>query len=337
MRHSIALVLVIAAVAACGKSSKTPGGDDDDGMPDASGPLGTPAFSIVTPDITLTPGEEVTYCYYFHTTNTTDIAVNKWTSLMNVGSHHLILFLGGDAHADGLDTTNSCGLGTGGSIQNSPVWVYASQVVGSEQELDLPADDGNGKPLAEKIPANSEAALQMHYLNSSDNTETAHDELAAYALPSGAAYTETDAYITYNQDINIPANATNVTVTASCPVPSGVKFWEMSTHSHKQSVTTTVSDGSSAIVQSSDWEHPTVQIWGTTPFYTFTNSNLTWSCNYNNNAPPPYEPNGTSNADTTVVAGPSAATNEMCMAVGYFFPATGPEFHLEYGGTCLGL
>ncbi|HTR50825.1 MAG TPA: hypothetical protein VMJ10_08975 [Kofleriaceae bacterium] len=322
--------------AACGKDSGTgAGGGGGGGGPDAND-LGTPAFMTQSPDIMLAPGQELTYCWWFHTSNTSDVVINKWVSHMTNG-HHLILFTGGNEHADGLDTTNSCGLGTSGVSQNQPIWVYASQQ--ADQEEDLPPDDGSGKPLGQKIAANTEAAIQMHYLNSGDNTVVAHDELEAYALPSGADFTETDAYITYNNAISIPPNSMNTLITASCNLPTGVKFWTLSTHSHKQSVETKIYDGSGMILDSADWEHPTIMNW-TTPstFYSFTNSQLTWSCNYDNDAPPPYEdstPPGTSNADRTITAGPSAATNEMCMAVGYFFPATGPFFGLNTAqGSC---
>jgi hypothetical protein len=55
---------------------------------------------------------------------------------------------------------------------------------------------------------------------------------------------------------------------------------------------------------------------------------LTWTCTYDNTG---------SNKGMTVVAGPSALTNEMCMATGYFFPATGPKFGYVKGGTCYSL
>ncbi len=311
MRSSLALV-IFASLAACGGKG-TGGGGGGGGMPDAS-TLGTPAFDIISPDIMLMPGQEVTYCYYFHTPNTATLAVDKWVSDMTPGSHHMILFTGGPAHADGLDTTNSCGLGT--SAQNPAVWVYASQV--PHQEQDLPADDGGGKPLAQAIAPNTQGAFQMHYLNTTDNALTAHVELKAYALAAGAAFTETDAFITYNNSISIPPGATNVTASATCAVPTQ-KFWTISTHDHKQGIHTDVMDGASVVFQSTDWEHPGAQLWNTSPFYTFSGGKLTWECTYDNTG---------SNSSITVVSGPSAQTNEMCMAVGYFFPATGPKFCL---------
>ena len=315
MRISIALVLC-AALAACGSSSG-PSNPGPDGSMMGSG---SAAIDQTSSDITLMPGQEVTYCWYFHTTNTSPVVINKWVSDMTPGSHHLILFTGGPAHADGLDMTNSCGLGT--SATNPAVWVYASQI--PHQEMDLPADDGTGKPLGQVIKPNTQGAIQMHYLNASDTTITAHVHLQGFAMPAGAAYTETDAYITYNQDISIPPGATNFKVSATCALPANAKFWTVSTHEHKQGIGAEVLDGTTQVFAATDWEHPGSKDWMTSPFYTFASPSLSWDCTYNNTG---------SNAANTVVAGPSAATNEMCMAVGYFFipstGSTGPFFGLN--------
>ena len=96
------------------------------------------------------------------------------------------------------------------------------------------------------------------------------------ALPAGTSYTETEAYVTYNNDIRIPPNATNFVVTGSCPVPA-LKFWTMSTHSHKQSVGTAVMDGSSMIFSSKDWQHPGAQNWSAPSFYSFTGGGDNWA------------------------------------------------------------
>ena len=41
---------------------------------------------------------------------------------------------------------------------------------------------------------------------------------------------------------------------------------------------------------------------------------MTWDCVYDNTG---------TNADSTIYAGQSARTNEMCMATGYYFPVIG--------------
>jgi hypothetical protein len=325
MRSTLAFAL-LTVLGACGGSSNpmmmmgSPDADMGSGG-------GTPAISVTSADAMLMPGDQITYCYYFHTNNTTEALVNKWESHMTAGSHHAILFLnpsGAGQKPDGtLDPSGSCG---GGGLGGAPVWTYATQT--PDQVENIPADDGTGTPLAQKIAPNTPAVLQLHYLNASDQPLTAHIDLKAYALPAGTKFTQTDAYVTYNNDISIPPNAQGVKVTASCSLPSNVKFWTVSTHSHKQSVATEIDDGTTPIFQATDWEHPGSHDFAGPTFYSFTNNKLTWSCTYDNTG---------DNKGMTVVAGPSASTNEMCMATGYFFPSTGPKFEVVSGGQCFGL
>jgi hypothetical protein len=47
---------------ACG--SPNPGGDDDGVTPDSGDPPPTDGFRIVSPDVDIQPGQEITYCYY---------------------------------------------------------------------------------------------------------------------------------------------------------------------------------------------------------------------------------------------------------------------------------
>jgi hypothetical protein len=314
MRYSILASFLV--IAAC---HKDPGTGDDTITPDAPGTIDNAAFSVQSTDVVLTAGQEVTYCYYFHTPNTAPIAVNKWVSDMTPGSHHMIFFTGGPAHADGLDMSNSCGLGS--STTNVSQWVFASQTPHTEELL--PPDDGAGKPLAQVIQPNTLGAFQMHYLNATDGPLTVHVKLSAYALADATSYTRTDAYITYNNVISIPPGATNVAVTASCDAPPG-KFWLLSTHAHKQAIKTEVLDGSSSLFSSTEWEHPGAKEWDATPFYTMAANKVTWTCTYDNTG---------DNSGHTIVAGPSAQTNEMCMATGYYFPSTAPKICLNYAAN----
>jgi hypothetical protein len=239
---------------------------------------------------------------------------------MTPGSHHMILFIGGPEHADGIDPNNTCGNGTGAQ-GNQPNWTFASQ--SPHLEENLPADDGAGKPLAQLIQPNTVAAFQMHYLNATDNPLSAHVTLSAFKLDDAVAYTRTDAYVTYQYQISIPAGATNVTVPGSCPVPAGAKFWTVSTHAHKQAIETKVEDGASMLFDSNDWEHPGSKDWMAAPFYTFSGK-MNWACTYNNTG---------DNAGHDIQQGTSAATDEMCMATGYYFPATKAQFCVAFGAN----
>jgi len=78
------------------------------------------------------------------------------------------------------------------------------------------------------------------------------------------------------------------------------------------------------VFSSTDWEHPGGMLWSGSPFYNVSRAaKMTYECTYNNTG---------SNAGSTVVTGPSAQTNEMCMGTGYYFPATKPLICLNASG-----
>lgn len=333
MRTSLACVLLSSSLVACGSSGNGPIGDDDvpaDSNPDLPPPPDR-GFRVVSPDITIEPGQEITYCYYFRTPNTEKLAIKQWKSDMTPGSHHMIMYTTqSDAQPVGTVSSQDCGLGTGGSL-NIPAWTYSAQT--PTAEISFPTDDGAGKPLAQEIAPNTPAFFQMHYLNATDQPIQAHVTLDAYALEASASYTQTSPFITFAGDLSIPPGATNFVEARGATPAAGTKFWMMSTHSHKQSVKTRVLDGTTEVFTSTDWEHPGASTFMTpTEFYTFQTGKLTYECTYDNTG---------SNANRTVKTGDSAEFDEMCMASGYAFPAATARFC--YGtkgnanGTCFSL
>lgn len=318
MRRLFALALV-SSLAACGGSSSSSdvdaAGGSGSGSPDAA-ITASNGFSVVTPDITIMPGQEITYCYYFHTANTSDVVVKNWQSTLAEGSHHLILyFQKSNSQPDGtLDPSGNCGGASGTDVS---VWTYSSSQ--ATQQTALPADDGNGKPVGMLVPAGQAAVMQLHYINSTEQPIIAHASVLANGYAPGTAYTAAAAYVSYNNDIHIKPNSA-ATVSATCTTPPGAKFFTMSTHSHKQMTKDTVSDSTGVFLTTTDWEHPTIMSWTDAPFYAFSGNSFTYSCEYQSMSSQPID------------SGPSAATNEMCMAVGYFFPATAPQICFTTGG-----
>jgi hypothetical protein len=308
MRLSLAALPVGLALVACGSD----GGASPDAGGDVDAPTVTPTgFKITSPDVTINPGDEVTYCYYFKTPNTEDVVVRKWASTMTPGSHHMIMYTTATAtQPAGTITQNGCG---GFSVSNVPSWTYATQT--PTAELALPDDDGAGLPLGQLIPAGTNGYFEMHYLNTQDVPIQAHVEVTAEALEAGAPYTKTAAFVTYNNDISIDPGATGDLESMSCATPAGAKFWTMSTHAHKQAVKTEVKDGAEVVFSADDWEHPGSKNWMEAPFYSFASGSITYECTYDNIG---------DNKNRTVTSGPSAEINEMCMATGYYFPATKP-------------
>jgi hypothetical protein len=105
-------------------------------------------------------------------------------------------------------------------------------------------------------------------------------------------------------------------------VPPAVKFWWLSTRTHKFATEAKISDIGADLVVSSDWEHPATQVYSA-PFHTFSSgpgSGLTYRCTYSN---PTFGP---------ITEGDSEVTDEACYGIGYFFPATHPAICLDSSG-----
>ncbi len=291
-----------------GSGSGSGSGSGDDLMPPARG------FQLVSPEITINAGQEITYCWYFKTPNTELLSIKHWVSKMTGGSHHMIMFFTPQlGMPEGTVSSSQCG--AGGATTNIPSWIYAAQ--NTDADMALPADDGTGKPLGMDVAPGQAGYIQMHYYNTTDEAIKAHVTINAEAHDAGVTATKTAAYVTFNGSISIPEAMNGVpgtaTATNTCPIPSTSKVWLMSTHAHKQAVHTEVRDGdpssTNIVFQSNDWEHPGAKAWMTSPFYTFTSGKLTYECEYVN--PNTYP----------IKTGDSAATDEMCMASGYIFPA----------------
>lgn len=308
MRRALALVLLV------GCSS-----DSSEEMPEEQ----TLAFEVTSTPFTLQPGEETTKCFYFTTPNTESVAVQRWVSDMTPGSHHMIMFrtFDGQQPPDGT-IDESCG--------GVAVPVYGTQI--PHEELQFPTNDGNGRPIAQLVPARAPHFFQMHYFNSTDAPLTTQVSIKAYALPKevtdALAYTRTEIFATYHAGIRIPPGATNHVVKATCDLPSNIvdgKFFSLSTHAHKQAIATRIAEGGNTVFTSNDWEHPGNATFAAPAFYQFTSGKMTWECTYNNTG---------DNAGRTITDGDSAKTDEMCMATGYFFPALTPTGCFSDGVTC---
>ena len=277
------------------------------------GPSTCPGFRIETPPVTVLGGEEATWCYYFHTPNSAAMGIRKWKSTMTPGTHHMIAYTTYDAGWNPADrqpagtlTQSPCGFGSG---TGNAAWVFAAHDPAAE--LAMPGDDGSGTPLAVEIPAGQPGFIYMRAFNSGTDPITASVQLEAEALPPATPYTETATYHAINTTLSIPPGSVGFPAAKTCPTPPGVEFWWLSTRTHRFATQAKVRDGNSDLVVSTDWEHPSALVLAAPNFHAFS-SGLTYECTYNN-------PTGAS-----IVAGESESTNETCIGVGYFFPATRP-------------
>jgi hypothetical protein len=290
----------------CGQgTSCTPGND-------LAPPASADGFQIAVPAnaFPIQPGQEAYYCYYKTIPGNTAINVGAFQSWMSKGfSHHFILFTG----ANGADGTVSGGavIGNVGGCVPQGTWVYATSTSGQIIELKMP--DGVGLPM----PASQMFIFNVHVINTSSTAGSPTVKLNV--LYAKNATVNAGAMVSFNAGISVPPGGSQ-DVTGSCSPPAGSKFFAFTTHVHRHGGS--VADGAytdvnfvsggktTKIVHSTDWENPDVGLWNA-PNYLTVNAGdqFTYDCHF-------------VNKDSSLVTfGETAATGEMCMSIGYYFPA----------------
>ncbi|MET0592629.1 MAG: hypothetical protein ABW133_08020 [Polyangiaceae bacterium] len=278
------------------------GGGTDGGTP---GTLPPPAagtgVQMKTKVFTIMPGQELFKCYHAEVPVDKEMAISEFESLMSVGSHHFILY-----RADG-DTAPVDTITDGGCSGNfSTSWVYSSGT--SHYGFKNPPG------VAMTLNAKQRVGFDMHYINTT--TKPIDAQVTLNMTFATGTFQKAAPLISFNTSIAIPPNGTQ-TVTGECTPGAGANFYLASTHTHKRGVLATIhrvlADGTlgEEIVHTTDWEKPYLASWQAAPFLTFKpGEKLRYSCTYQNDR------------NQVVTVGNSAETNEMCMAVTYFFPST---------------
>lgn len=284
-----------------------------------------PGFQIETPEILVGPGEETTYCYYFQAPNDSTLGVRRWALTLGSVAHDVTLYatydassLPADRQLPGTLSATDCGFLDSGATGTTANWIYAAH--DPFAELILPADDGTGTPLAVEILAGQPMFLEMHFINPTGASIANTVRLDAEAHEVAVAYTKTASYYTYYNSLNIPPSSTGTTFSGTCAAPPGVKFWLLTTNTHKFASLVTLKDGAAPLLTTSDWEQPTIGTFPGPTFYTFSVSGLTYECTFDN-------PTG-----STINSGNSRTTDENCVGIGYFFPATEPLLCIDNTG-----
>ena len=284
-----------------------------EGATDLAAPPPGDGIQFETPDgaYVVAPGQEIfpNFCV----TVPTDIQVGGYQSWMSTGSsHHFIVYKGNVA-------------APGAACQFAFNWIYASSTPGQVITENMPP--GVGMAMA----ANTQLILNMHFINPGSAPLSA--KIKFNLLFAKNVQYQAGTMVSFNTSINIPpASASGPgtqTVSGTCTAPVGAQFFTMSTHTHKHATaawveyvhngqaTEIVHTGQTDTYPSvqepgsgTDWEHPGVGLWTAPNFLTVQQGDsFNYHCSYSNS--------GTA----AVTVGETAASNEMCMAVGYYFPA----------------
>lgn len=273
-----------------------------------------PAILVQTPQVVVGAGQAQTFCYYFRAPNTAALGVHRWASNMAAGMHHLILFATYDGSWNpaerqpaGTLTQTPCGVTDGGGFA---AWLYAAH--NPVQQLVFPADDGAGKPLAVEIMPDQPMFLQMYVINSTASPLSTSALVEGEALGDTVAYTKSATYLTTNVSFSIPANVQNYPVEQTCALPAGASFWWLSTRTHAHAVTSKIRNSGSDVLVSTDWEHPAAYLPAPPNYFQFSAGGMSYQCVYDNPGAAP------------IASGESETSNEACIGIGYFFPATRP-------------
>jgi hypothetical protein len=294
---------------------------------DLPAPAASDGFQIASPDynasdpnakqLVVQANQEIFLCYYVTIPGNASIdigAIRSW--MTQASSHHFILYqLPQPSEANG--TINTCATSAG-------TWVYGTSSPGRIVGMDMPT--GVGLPM----PAGTQVVVNMHFIN--PGTTAIYPKLKVNLFYAKNIQYTAGVVTSFNTGINIPpASASGPgkqTVSGTCRAPVGSKFFQMATHTHKHAVLATIDFNSggqtTALVHTgaaqtypadqvpgtgTDYQHPGVAMWNAPGFLTTKSGDtFTYSCSYENS--------GT----TAVTVGETAASNEMCMMMGYYFP-----------------
>jgi hypothetical protein len=224
--------------------------------------------------------------------------VQSW---MTPGSSHELIVYQGAAQTSG--TTSTCSLGAN-------KWMYAASIPGEIVELKMP--DGVGYPL----PAGTQIILAIHFINVGTSNEYPQVKLNLLGTPN-LRYTA-GSMVSFNTSINVPPAGAKgpgtQTVMGTCTAPAGASFFAIGTdtNSHATAADVNLVSGGTTtnVVHTTDWLNPDVGVWTAPQFLAVHDGDsFTYSCAYSNPGTSP------------VTVGETEASNEKCMAVGYYFPA----------------
>jgi hypothetical protein len=283
------------------------------GATDLAAPPADVGMQFATPAMAyaVSPNQEIFPNYCVATPK--DIQVGGFQSYMTVGSsHHFILYKG----AQGGGST---------CVMGANAWMYASSTPGQVITENWPANVGLD------VPSGTQLIINMHFIN--PGTQVSYPQVKVNLLYAKNVMYQAGTMVSFNTQINIPGGSvTNPgmqTVNGTCTAPAGAKFFTMSTHTHKHATaawidyihggqtTEIVHTGMTSTYPAdqepgsgTDWEHPGVGLWTSPNFLTVqSGDSFSYHCSYTNTA------------STAVTVGETAASNEMCMAIGYYFPA----------------
>jgi hypothetical protein len=278
-------------------ASDAPSGDAGKSKPepDAGPSPGDLPYTFVAEGFDIGPGEETFRCQDFVNPYGRDVAVLSSEAFMTVGSHHMFFFLTEQSQAGPLVECSGLSFGT-----------YLHLAQKSESRFDYPPGVGR------LVPARNGFQIMVHYLNSS--TDTVHAAVAVTVHATDPDNVRIHASQIFSNTLSVSVAArSKATIKHSCAVPKDVNLFTAASHMHSHGVhyVARASDGQ-LLYETKDWAEP--EPWTFSPPRLLkAGSTIDVACDFDNPT------------DQALSFGESAATNEMCIFVGGYYPALDGE------------
>ena len=308
----LALYVVAALVCACSSKHE-----------DSTGAGADPNTLNFEFDAQVAVGKEIQLCKYVTMpTDASEYAVGRMSHDYTAGSHHFLVYRTDlDAMPAGGDTFVDC-TETDWMSQVRGV-IYGAQ--STNGEFNVP--DG----VAQRFKPGEVMLVQAHYLNTSGKDLDAKMRFHMRLVDPASVTQEAGVLFFFNPAIVVPASGSS-SAELTCPLESDATLGFASSHMHKRGVgyTATTSDPSAnaalgPLYQTTKWDEPVPRVFPLDPPATLAaGSTISYHCDYQN-------PDA-----TTILAGTSAQTSEMCMFVAMYWPRQSQDVEFCKNGVVTG-
>jgi hypothetical protein len=268
--------------------------------------IADPTFQRVLPSWSMAPGEERTRCIVVRLGNDAAIDVHRIRTRLAPGSHHFIVYRSSETRErpepfDCQPFTDTLGGGT--------VPLMISQI--REETLDFP------EGVAVRLEANQMLRLEAHFLNYFPQTIEASAEVV-FETTTAPNLQQADFMFYGTTQVWIPAGQTVTSAWKYHSVPSGVKVFGMTGHTHALGTNVEVQQTTGATTPGSALYPPAGATfdWAEAPYarfeppLSFADDGFRMRCTWTNTT------------QQTVGFGESA-NQEMCFFWAYYYPSQG--------------
>jgi hypothetical protein len=293
------LPVLSTMIAACSSGSgpnqqpSTSTGDGGGSGLDAGGPPGLPQLQMAMSAIDIAAGAEVYKCQDFDNPFGKDIAIVSSESIMSPGSHHFAAFRIAGLTAGPMIDCPSGGL-------EAHEFIHAAQQV--DQITSYPPNVGRF------LPATDGLRLMVHYLNATGQPK--HADGATFSMqhvdPDRIQYKAAGVFLN-NIGISVPPGQSSAA--KSFALQSDIKLLLAVSHMHSHGVgfTSSTSDGRN-LFESTQWAEPRAAEFKP-PMEISAGTAIAWTCSFQNDT------------GRTLTFGQSAASDEMCIFNGVYYPS----------------